>query len=137
MTRSLFAALLMLLSLTLPFMASAAEGGGGKVDPAYVPLNPPFVVNLQNGNQMTFMQVKVQVLSHESAVRDALKAQDPAIRDAMIMLLTQQTAAAMHTVQGREKLRQEAKKAIQQVLAQNAGLKKGVEEVYFTGFVIQ
>lgn len=130
-------ALLTLLSLS---MTAGAEGEGGGNGP-YLALDPPIVVNLVSPGSPHFMQVKVQVMSHDPKVLEAIKDNMPPVRDALIMLLSAQTATAMYDVQNREKVRQQALDAIRKVLEQVAGIKSdgqhGVEALYFTDFIIQ
>lgn len=123
---------------------SFAASGGGESEhvagqPTYLPLEPAFVVNVQDASRRRprFMQVTVQVMTREPKVSAAIEENMPPIRDAMIMLLAHQDGGAMATVEGREKVRLEAQSAIQHVLAEIAGLQTGVEAVYFTDFVIQ
>lgn len=131
-------ALLTLLSVS---MTAAAEGGEGANNGPYLAIDPPLVVNLISPGSPHFMQVKVQVMSHDPKVLAALKDNMPPVRDALIMLLSSQTADAMFDVQNREKVRQQALDAIRKVLEQVAGIKSdgkhGVEALYFTDFVIQ
>lgn len=106
--------------------------------PIYHPLEPAFVVNLKDGGRrMRFMQIQVQVMTRESNIVGALESHDPAVRDAMILLLSEQDGDTMGSVMGREQVRKDAQSAIQSVLQQIAGLDQGVEAVYFTDFVIQ
>ena len=130
-------ALLTLLSLS---MTAGAEGEGGGNGP-YLALDPPIVVNLVSPGSPHFMQVKVQVMSHDPKVLEAIKDNMPPVRDALIMLLSAQTATAMYDVQNSEKVRQQALDAIRKVLEKVAGIKSdgqhGVEALYFTDFIIQ
>lgn len=133
-----FLALLTLLSVS---MTAVAEGEGAGNGP-YLAIDPPIVVNLISPGNPHFMQVKVQVMSHDPKVLEAIKDNMPPVRDALIMLLSAQTADAMYDVQNREKVRQQALAAIRKVLEKVAGIKsggdhKGVEALYFTDFVIQ
>lgn len=123
-------------------LANGAWGAGGGEESAavassYFELDPPFVVNVQDGGRMRFMQVKVQLRTGGPEVNEAVEAHMPAVRHAMIMLLAHQEASAIRKPAGREQVRQQAAQAIQSVLAQNAGQLNGVEAVYFTDFVIQ
>ena len=122
--------------LTLSWQIAAAEKeGAGK--PIYYAMEPAFVVNLNEGPRMHFMQITVQFMSHDQAVIDAVDANQPPLRDALIMLLSHQTGETMRSVQGREDVRKQALNDVRKVLAEVAGVKKGLDAVYFTDFVIQ
>lgn len=141
MHKSLATLTLWLAVALVPPMAWAAEG-------PYMALEPPFVVNLQGEGRARYMQVKVQVMSHNPAVMAAIQEHMPPIRHAMIMLLAHQDAKTMYDVQGREQVRQEALATLRRVLKEQAGIDEnttdeegnplpGLEAVYFTDFVIQ
>ena len=66
----------------------------------------------------------------------AVKANEPLIRNQLVALFTQQTNEAMSTVEGKEKLRQEALKQTQQVLSDETG-KPVVEDLLFNNLIIQ
>jgi len=67
----------------------------------------------------------------------ALEHHQPAVRHALIMLLTAQEASTLYSTEGREEVRREALAAVQETLAEVAGLQSGVEALYFNNFVIQ
>jgi flagellar FliL protein len=126
-----------LLLFVLPFAPLHAEEGDAPKKPIYLSLAKKFVVNVQDGAKSRFMQVKVQVMSREETVIQAIEGNLPAFSHAMIMLLSHQNAATMSNIQEREKVRMQALTELQQVLQEVAGLSNGLEAVYFTDFVIQ
>ena len=60
----------------------------------------------------------------------------PVIRNNLVMLFSSQTYKALMTVQGKEKLREQALREIQKVMEKETG-EKVVDNVYFTSFVMQ
>lgn len=134
--RTIPALLFSLLLLALP--AQAEEDAEGEQKKAiYHAMDPAFVVNVNDGARTHFMQIKVQLMTRNPEVIGKIEANQPPLRDAMIMLLAHQSGETMRSVQGREKVRQQALKEVQKVLQEVAGVKQGVEAVYFTDFVIQ
>jgi flagellar protein FliL len=129
---SLFA----ILFLALSWQVNAADKEGA-AKAIYYAMDPPFVVNLNEGPRMHFMQITVQLMSHDPAVIAAVEANQPPLRDALIMLLSHQTGETMRGVMGREDVRKQALTDVRKVLAEVAGVKKGLDAVYFTDFVIQ
>ena len=128
---------LFLLSFSLQPL-HAEEDKGAPRKPIYFAMAPAFVVNLNDGGRKThFMQISVQLMSYSKEVIETVEANQPPLRDAMIMLLAHQTGETMRSVQGREKVRQEALVDVRKVMQEVAGVKKGIEAVYFTDFVIQ
>jgi flagellar FliL protein len=118
------------------FSRAASDGEGGK-GTLYVPLNPPFVVNIHDGRQLRFMQVQVQVLARDKRAMKVVEHHMPAVRDALISLLSEQRLGQVSRPGGREKVRHQALAAVQNVLKANAGVSKAVGALYFTDFVVQ
>lgn len=105
--------------------------------PLYLALDPPFVVNFQADQLVRFLQVTVQVMSRDPKTLDLLKANDPVLRNDLLILLANQKYAAISTPAGKEQLRADALAAIRKDLVQAGGDPKLVEAVYFTSFVMQ
>lgn len=125
---------ILLLGLAGPATAAEKEGAHKAI---YYAMDPPFVVNLNEGPRMHFMQITVQLMSRDPAIIAAIEANLPPLRDALIMLLSHQSGETMRSVQGREEVRKQALSDVQKVMAEVAGVKKGLDAVYFTDFVIQ
>ncbi len=112
---------------------ASAEGGESSL---YVPLEPAFIVNVNDGNRVRHMQIKLQLKLKEAKFASYIKEHDPAIRNAMVMLLSGQKASLLKTAAGKQKLMKEALAAIQKVLQENIG-NTGIKAVYFTDLIIQ
>lgn len=126
------------LMLSLPVqLLHAEEDEEAPKKAIYHAMEPAFVVNVEDGSRTHFMQIKVQLMTRNPEVIAKIEENQPPLRDAMIMLLAHQTGETMRSVQGREQVRQQALKEAQAVLEEVAGVKKGIEAVYFTDFVIQ
>ena len=128
--------ILLMLALTLPMAAQAEEAKEG--DAPKVSLSPPFV-----GNYGLDGTAKLRVFKADIALRvtgpeaaAAVKANDALIRNQLVALFTQQTSDAMSSVDGKEKLRQEALKQTQQVMNDETG-KPVVEDLLFNNLIIQ
>jgi len=104
--------------------------------PTYIALDPPFVVNFDNPTVARFLQVKVQVMTRDPEVVKAIEEHMPAIRNSLVMLFSGQKYEEVATREGKERLRQQTLAEIRKVLEARIG-KPGVEEVYFTAFVMQ
>lgn len=107
----------------------------GTRKPIYWALDPAFVVNYQDGEVLRFLQVGVQVMTYDQATVDLLKANDPLIRNALLMLFSDQTYSALVSRDGKEKLREQALAELRRVVSEQDG--QGPEAVYFTSFVMQ
>ena len=121
------------------FGSGAASDGKTKAPsgpPLYLPLKP-FVVNFQAGQMVRFLQVTVEVMSHDPKAIGLLKQNDPMVRNNLLLLLGSQKATTLETEAGKQKLRTEVLAAIRNVAAENGGKPGRIEAVYFTSFVMQ
>ena len=130
--------IVLMLALCLPLAAVAEESEEGAAKVSYITLSPPFV-----GNYGLDGSPKLKVFKADIALRvtgpealAAVKANEPLIRNQLVGLFTQQTNEAMSTVEGKEKLRQQALKQTQQVMNDETG-KPVVEDLLFNNLIIQ
>jgi len=121
-------------------LEDGAEGGDGgkksKGTPVYIPLHPAFVVNFENQEQVSFLQVDIQVMTYDGSVEAALKAHMPAVRNELLLLLGGKQYHEINTREGKRALSQEAIVAIQDIL-KSVGEPSSIEALYFTSFVMQ
>ena len=116
---------------------NAKEATGAKKGPQiYLPMDPAFVVNFDAAASVRFMQITLQVAARDPAIIDSVKEHTPAIRNGLVMLYSSQDPVALNTRAGKEALLQESLDEINRVLKQQTG-SAGVENVYFTSFVMQ
>ena len=107
------------------------------VDPIFVALDPPFVVNFESEGLVRFLQVTVQAETGDAAAAERLKKHDPVIRNGLLMLLSGQTYQALATRDGKEKLRRDALAEVRRVVDAAGGKPSDVRNLYFTSFVMQ
>jgi len=102
----------------------------------YLELTPAFVVNLADEESMRFLQVTVEVMARDPKVIDAVKTHMPRIRNALMLLFSQQSS---HTIAGRDAKEALQKKALDEVqkALQAEGAPADVSAVYFTSLVMQ
>ncbi|MFL6605962.1 MAG: flagellar basal body-associated protein FliL [Steroidobacteraceae bacterium] len=105
--------------------------------PLYVALDPPFVVNFEGEQLVRFLQITVQVMTRDPPTVEVLKANDPVVRNDLLLLFANQKYDVVATRAGKEKLRAEALTAIRHVVESGGGKADRVEQVYFTSFVMQ
>ena len=108
-----------------------------KGPPLYLGLDPPFVVNFEAEQSVRFLQITVQLMSRDQSTLDLLKANDPVVRNDLLLLFAAQKYAQISTSDGKEKLRTDALQSIRKVVTGAGGKPELVEAVYFTSFVMQ
>lgn len=124
-----------------PDAATAGAAGEAaeapKAPPVYLPIDPALVASFQDAGQMRFLQVSVELMARDEKVIEAVKVHMPVIRNNLLMMFGGQTLAALTNRDEKEKLRAAALAEVQRILAANAVGEPGVEDLYFTSFVVQ
>jgi flagellar protein FliL len=105
--------------------------------PLYIALDPPFVTNFEADQVVRFLQISVQVMTHDQATVDLIKGNDPVIRNDLLLLFSNQKYADISTREGMERLRAQALIAVRKAVEANGGKPERVEALYFTSFVMQ
>lgn len=101
----------------------------------YYPMETPFTSNLRDTDG--YLQLGLGVSTYyDQKVVDHLKDSDMPVRSAVLEVLAQQSAEVLNTPAGKLALRKELKLAINRVLQEREGF-GGVDDVYFTSFIIQ
>ncbi|MCI0668643.1 MAG: flagellar basal body-associated FliL family protein [Methylococcaceae bacterium] len=101
----------------------------------YYPL-APFTVNFRQGEGTRFLQVTMTALVESQDAIGAMQKHEPVIRNNLLLLLGGQDPAGLRTREGKEALRERVHKELQTILEQRTG-GKGIEEIFFTGFIMQ
>lgn len=112
--------------------SSESEKSGESI---YYPLSP-FTVNFRQGDGARFLQVTMTALVQSQDVVGAIEKHEPVIRNNLLLLLGGQDPDGLRTREGKEALRSLVLKEVQAILEQRTG-GKGIEEIFFTGFVMQ
>ena len=115
--------------------ASAKQKGGvKKVEKGPVLTLDEFLVNLADPGSDHFLKVTVGLELDKSKGKtpESLKEDTPAIRDAVLTSLSSESRDQIAPESGREKLKAQIKKNVNQALGED-----DVQKVYFTNFVTQ
>lgn len=126
-----------------------------RAPPIYLPLDPPFVVNFVHNGTLRYLQLAVSVMARDQAVLDSVKTNMPAIRNNLILFLSNQTYEQLGSREGKEEMRARVLTEINQIIGQEGvpvtppanahaaaptsgtGAATNVEAVYLTAFVMQ
>lgn len=125
----------------------------------YEAIKPPLIVNFKDeSGGIRYLQIGIEIMSRKQAVLDVVKNHMPAIRNNLILLLSEQKPDDLHSRAGKDKLRESVRMAIQEIVQAEApdlvhaenkeagknssddnGAVSGtaIEAVYFTKFVMQ
>jgi len=102
----------------------------------YHKFKPAFVVNFEDKGKLRYLQVDLSVATKKPSIIDELVKHEPVIRNNLVLLYSSKTASELNSKEGKEQLRQETLEEIQKIMKENVG-NNGIDDVYFTGFVVQ
>jgi|TARA_R110002096_G_scaffold269820_12_gene463730 flagellar protein FliL len=100
----------------------------------YHALNPQFTVNLL-GNKH-YLRTTIQLQLADQKTKNAIEANDPAIRHALIVVLSNNQVDDISNADGLNALRLKAVDSLNKTLKKHAKI-EGVTDVFFTDFVSQ
>lgn len=107
-----------------------------KAPPKYLAFDPPLVASLEDKGTIRFLQVTVELMARDDKVITDLGTHMPVIRNNLLMLLGGQTVSSLTNREDKETLRKQALAEVQKIMKANTG-EAGVEDLYFTSFVVQ
>ena len=126
------------------FMGEGHEGGKGKheeqakgddghqTEPGPVMELDPFLLNLADRDDLRFLKVSIKLELDRPEDQTDFQNKIPAIRDALLVLLSSKESQLLRTVNGKRRVREEI------VARVNTIMSKGkIANVFFTDFIIQ
>ncbi len=128
-----FAPFFLLVAFLLATGAANAEEGGGGKDMLHAALEP-ITVNLL-GPTRQYVQVEMSLRLAKPELVDKIKLYMPVVRNTMILLLTSKEVNQLTPLEGKMKLVQESKNALNRALGLSE--KEGITDVLFTALIIQ
>jgi len=102
-------------------------------DAIYTSLNPAFLITYKSPGGMRYLQTELQIMSYDLEVINEIDTNRPALRNNIIMLLSDQEFGVIESSEGREIIRQLIKEVVQKSLRTTLP----VQEIYYNSFVIQ
>jgi flagellar FliL protein len=118
-----------------PAAGGHGEGGEGGKQSLYFAIDPPLVVNFEDGSVVRFLQISMEIAAHDQKALDSVQKNIPLIRNNLLLLMSNRNYQSMMSREGKEKLRQEALTEIRAVQKKAGG--GDVDDVLFTSFVVQ
>jgi len=92
----------------------------------------PFILNLADRDQLRYLKVSIKLQLDRPEIETDFEDKLPAIRDALLVLLTSKESRGLRTVEGKMLVRDEIGGRI------NSIMKRGkVRQIFFTDFIIQ
>jgi len=131
--------ILWLALFTIPSWAEEEEGEAPQAPKIlYYKITDPFTINFlkQSKQEVRYLQIKVTLMASEQTVLDSADKNLPMIQDSLRMLFSEQSMESVGSVEGRRALQQSTIDAVNSVLKKETGT-AGVDDVYFTSFILQ
>ena len=119
-------------------VASAAQGRGDAAaakNTLYYAIDPPLVVNFEDGSVVRFLQISMEVMAHDQKAIDGVQKNIPLIRNNLLLLMSNRNYQSMMSREGKDKLRAEALAEIRAVQKKEGS--PDVDDILFTSFVVQ
>src|SRR5277367_5809438 len=111
------------------------EGGPGKGAAVYYAIDPPLVVNFEDGSVVRFLQITMEVMAHDQKALDSVQKNLPLVRNNLLLLMSNRNYQSMMSREGKEALRQEALAEVRAVQKKEGG--PDIDDLLFTSFVVQ
>ncbi len=92
----------------------------------------PFLLNLADRDELRFLKVSIKLELDRPEEKTDYPTKVPAIRDALLVLLSSKESQLLRTVNGKRRIREEIMTRVNGVLS-----KGKVANVFFTDFIIQ
>jgi flagellar FliL protein len=115
--------------------AAHGEGGEGGKAAQYFAIDPPLVVNFEDGSVVRFLQITMEIMVHDPKAIESVQKNVPLIRNNLLLLMSNRNYQSLMSREGKEKLRQEALTEIRAVQKKEGGA--DIDDLLFTSFVVQ
>lgn len=103
----------------------------------YFEMTPPFLVNYQWNGRAHYLQVTIALMTRDKDVLDLVREHTPVIRNNLMLLLAAQDFDGLRSIEGKESVRQLMFDEIQKILKEQQEDTEGLEQIYYTNFVMQ
>jgi len=119
----------------VPVPVPAHDEKGAAKAAVYYAIDPPLVVNFEDGSAVRFLQITMEIMARDQQAIDSVQKNIPLIRNNLLLLMSNRNYQTLMTREGKEKLREEALAEIRAVQKKQGG--EDVEDLLFTSFVVQ
>jgi flagellar FliL protein len=117
-----------------PVSAAHDAEGGGKAE-LYFAIDPPLVVNFEEGAAVRFLQITMEAMAKDQRAIDSVQKNVPLVRNNLLLLMSNRDYQTLMTREGKEKLRQEALAEVRAIQKKESS--PPIDDLLFTSFVVQ
>jgi flagellar FliL protein len=112
--------------------AQTTQGEEDAEEPGPVMELDPFLLNLADRDEIRFLKVSIKLELDRPEEKTDFQNKVPAIRDALLVLLSSKESQLLRTVNGKRRIREEIMTRVNGVMS-----KGKISNVFFTDFIIQ
>lgn len=105
--------------------------------PLYKEVEPPILVNFDADAGLSYLQIQIELMARAKDVLQRAEQRMPAIRNDLILLLSEQNPNELRSGEGKKRLREQILETIRGAMGDQDAADSSVEAVYFTKFVMQ
>lgn len=109
-----------------------AKASGAHEEPGPIMELEPFLLNLADRDELRFLKVSIKLELDRPEEKTDFQNKVPAIRDALLILLSSKESQLLRTVNGKRRVREEIMTRVNGVMS-----KGKIANVFFTDFIIQ
>lgn len=113
-----------------------ALGSSAQANPAYVDLEPAFILNYGTPQRIRYVQTTITLRVEDQISALEVTTHTDAIRHAIIMLFSRQPPERLLSIEGRDLILEEALRVLQDLLVKETG-KPHIDRVLFTSYIVQ
>ncbi len=115
-------------------VSHAAEEAAAKAE-IYFAIDPPLVVNFEDGSAVRFLQITMEAMSKDQKAIDSVQKNVPLIRNNLLLIMSNRDYQSLMSREGKEKLRQEALAEVRAVQKKEGS--PPIDDLLVTSFVVQ
>ena len=116
------------ITAIVPVPPPAGHGEGEAKASVFYPIDPPLVVNFEDGSAVRFLQISMEIMGRDQKGIDSVQRNMPLIRNNLLLLMSNRNYQSLMSREGKEKLRQEALTEIRGVQKKQGGARPAVCE---------
>lgn len=105
-------------------------------DAIYYPIKPSIMVSFEGRGRQRLLQADITLLTRDDDIVATIELHMPMIRNALVLLIGGRTYEEVQTAEGKELLRVDCLQELQRLIEKETG-KAGIEQVLFTGLIVQ
>ena len=115
--------------------ASTKEGEEAAKVESFYAIDPPLVVNFEDGSAVRFLQISMTLMAHDPKAIESATKNMPLIRNNLLLLMSNRNYQTLMSREGKDKLREEMLAEVRAVQKKEGGGE--IDDVLFTSFVVQ